>query len=183
MDQQSNGGRWNLLGTYYFGADGSEKVVLSDNADGVVIADAVKFSPSSNTGQRVDFENGDKGWVSLRGGSTGHYASDLHYVLGDGGSTNLATCTWVPDIPMAGDYEVYAWWYADPNRAKDSPYTINYSGGSHTVDVNQEENGSQWNLLGTYNFDAGTSGSIVLTNNAEPGEYVIADAVKLVSSY
>jgi hypothetical protein len=150
MNQQANGGRWNLLGTYYFEADGSETVVLTDDADGKVIADAVKFSPSSDTGQTVTFKNGDKGWGSLKDGSSSHYGTDRHFVIGDGGSTNLAICTWVPEIPMAGDYEVYAWWHAHSNRATDAPYTINYNGGSDTVDVNQEINGSQWNLLGTY---------------------------------
>ena len=45
-----------------------------------------------------------------------------------------------------------------------------------TVDVNQKTNGSQWNLLGTFPFAAGTSGSVVLSDDADG--YVIADAIR-----
>jgi hypothetical protein len=48
------------------------------------------------------------------------------------------------------------------------------------VEVNQEVNGGQWNLLGTYPFAAGTSGSVVLSDEAD--EYVIADAIKFEPS-
>jgi hypothetical protein len=86
------------------------------------------------------------------------------------------TATWTPTIFGAGYYNVYAWWVANTNRATDAPYTINYDGGSETIDVNQEVNGGQWVLLGTYPFAAGTSGSVVLSDDAN--EYVNADAIK-----
>jgi hypothetical protein len=43
-DQTQFVGRWNQLGTelYYFAA-GTASVVLSDDADGTVVADAIKF--------------------------------------------------------------------------------------------------------------------------------------------
>jgi hypothetical protein len=44
--------------------------------------------------------------------------------------------------------------------------------------VNQEINGGQWNLLGTFPFIAGTSGHVVLSDDAN--DYVIADAIKFV---
>ena len=104
------------------------------------------------------------------------YNGSLHYILAGTGSE---TVTFRPTISVAGDYKVYAWWHAHANRATDVPYTIYYNGGSETVDVNQEINGAQWNLLGTYNFAADTSGYVVLSDDSNDSEqYIIADAVK-----
>jgi hypothetical protein len=123
------------------------------------------------------FYNGDIAWED---DTLGGYNGDQHYAVSDAGGSNLSSCTWTPNITFAGEYEVYAWWNASDNRATDAPYTINHKDGSNTVDVNQEINGDQWNYLGTYRFDAGTSGTVVLTNDAD--EYVMADAVKFVFS-
>jgi hypothetical protein len=86
------------------------------------------------------------------------------------------TVTWTPNLPETRSYNVYAWWKAHSNRATNAKYTINYDGGSEVVEVSQEINGSTWNLLGTYSFAAGTSGSVELSGDAN--EYVIADAIK-----
>jgi hypothetical protein len=91
--------------------------------------------------------------------------------------TGSATATWRPDIPSAGNYKVYAWWSTYYNRATDAPYTVNYDGNSQTFYVNQQINGGQWNQLGgTFPFAAGTSGTVVLSDDAN-GQ-VIADAIK-----
>ncbi|MDY6953365.1 MAG: hypothetical protein SWE60_17790, partial [Thermodesulfobacteriota bacterium] len=78
---------------------------------------------------------------------------------------------------VADDYNVYARWVTHPNRATDAPYTINYDGGSETIDIDCTTNGCVWNLLGTYPFAVGTSGSIVLSDDADG--ILIADAIKL----
>ena len=44
--------------------------------------------------------------------------------------------------------------------------------------VNQELGEGGWQYLGTYYFDAGTTGYVEMSDNAELGEYVIADAIK-----
>jgi hypothetical protein len=44
VNQEVNGGRWNLLGTFHFVAGTSGYVRLSNNANEYVIADAVKFA-------------------------------------------------------------------------------------------------------------------------------------------
>jgi hypothetical protein len=72
---------------------------------------------------------------------------------------------------------VYARWVAHANRATDAPYTITYDGGSVTIDKNQQTDGCTWNLLGTYPFEVGTAGSVVLSDDANG--YLNADAVKL----
>jgi len=139
VNQKADGGTWNYLGTYRFTAQEQCSIVLTDNANGYVIADAVKMVPVDAPGN---------------------------------------SAVWTPDIPEEKEYKVYARWTAHPNRAKDAKYTVNYDGGSETVMVNQQENGGTWVLLGSYQFAQGSSGSIVLTDEADG--YVIADAVMLV---
>ncbi|MDY6951897.1 MAG: Ig-like domain-containing protein [Thermodesulfobacteriota bacterium] len=97
----------------------------------------------------------------------------------NGAGTGADKATWTPFIPRPDYYKVYAWWVAagDPDHATDAPYTIHYDGGSQTIDVNQQDNGFQWNLLGTFPFAAGTSGSIVLSDDADG--VVVADAIRL----
>ena len=43
VNQEANGGLWNSLGTYYFNQGNSGYVALSNDADDIVIADAVRF--------------------------------------------------------------------------------------------------------------------------------------------
>jgi len=91
------------------------------------------------------------------------------------------TATYTPDIPAAGEYLVEAFWNASSDRGSDVPYTINYSGGSHTEYRDQRTNGNQWNDLGTYAFDAGTGGNVVISSTVSNNTYVIADAIRFTS--
>lgn len=101
--------------------------------------------------------------------------------MGDGSGT----ATWVPDIPEACDYKVYAWWAGESTkyRSENVNYTIHHSSGSDTVTVDQTTNGGKWNLLGIFAFNAGTSGYVVLDDDCTPAPVsggttcVIADAV------
>jgi hypothetical protein len=89
----------------------------------------------------------------------------------------VASATWAPDISEANEYYVYGWWADSINWAKNATYTINYSEGSETIEVNQEP-GSAWNALSTtpLPFAAGTSSSVVLTNE-DTRAPIVADAV------
>jgi hyaluronate lyase len=123
----------------------------------------------------VVVDNPDAEFVCAWGTTaTGGYGGDFRWHAAGNGS---CTATWKPNLAAAATYNVYAWWRASSNRATDSPYTIYYNGGSETIRVNQEINGDQWVLLGTYPFAAGTSGYVMLSNDAN--EYVIADAILL----
>ena len=59
--------------------------------------------------------------------------------------------------------------------------TIQHASGSTVVkDINQQLNGSQWNSLGAFNFNAGSSYRISIT--AQPGpSSTCADAVQMTS--
>jgi len=87
-----------------------------------------------------------------------------------------------PNIITPGDYEVLIWYLASTRGATNTPFTVNSNGGSTTNLVNQlgqPGNGGFWLSLGVFNFAAGTSGSIVVTNDADG--IALADAVRLTS--
>ncbi|MGN9809315.1 golvesin C-terminal-like domain-containing protein [Micromonospora sp. BQ11] len=46
VDQTANGGRWNLLGTFSLAAGSSSFVEVTNDANGYVVADAVRFEPA-----------------------------------------------------------------------------------------------------------------------------------------
>ena len=123
----------------------------------VVDNPAAAFECEWGTSSSAGYDNGDYRW----------------HAAGDGS----CTAAWTPDLPAADTYNVSAWWKASSNRATNATYTIYYDGGSDTVEVNQEIDGDQWNLLGAYPFAAGSSGHVLLSDDAN--EYVVADAVKL----
>ncbi|HEY1295101.1 MAG TPA: hypothetical protein VGJ60_18645 [Chloroflexota bacterium] len=48
VDQRTGGAAWQSLGTFNFSSGAGQSVVLSDNADGVVVADAIRWLPSGS---------------------------------------------------------------------------------------------------------------------------------------
>jgi hypothetical protein len=105
----------------------------------------------------------------------------------DGGSSNDGSrkIRYTPTIPSTGDYDVYVRWvdgkYINTSTlpTTQARYTINHSGGTPTVDKNQRSAAAypgQWSLLGTYKFDAGTTGYVELKNMKTDGS-LRADAV------
>jgi hypothetical protein len=102
----------------------------------------------------------------------GAYGGGSRYTL-----TPTATATWMPGIPSLGIYQVYAWWPAYSTRSTNVSYEVHHSYGVDTVTVNQRTNGAQWNLLGVYQFDAGTSEYVrVICPSVDQAG---ADAIKL----
>ncbi len=153
VNQRVNGGQFVYLGTYNFDAQAGPTSVIVDNKQ------------ASFTGV----------WSTSFYGE--YYGDDLQYIQSTATGSNSATFT--PDLPQAGNYDVYAWWTVYSNRAQNVPYIIKYSGGAtSTVRINQELGGGGWTYLGTYYFDAGTSGNVEISDDAELDEYVIADAIK-----
>jgi uncharacterized lipoprotein YddW (UPF0748 family) len=108
--------------------------------------------------------------------SPGYYGTGYRYKSSGSGAAYIE---FRPDILTAGNYRVYAWYVQGGNRAPDAPHVISYSGGSQTLLVNQQVDGSQWVLLGTYSFAAGTGGYVRVTDSISSG-VVMADAIKFV---
>jgi hypothetical protein len=107
--------------------------------------------------------------------TSGYYGSDYHHDKNTHKGTKTARFT--PNISEAGDYQVHIYYASDTDRATNTPVDIHHAGGTATVTVNQRQNGDMWNLLGTYYFDAGTSGYVEIRTDGTDG-YVIADAVR-----
>ncbi|MGE0875508.1 MAG: RHS repeat-associated core domain-containing protein [Burkholderiales bacterium] len=120
--------------------------------------------------------NAGNATVSLTDQANGYVIADAVMILPPNSPPN--TATWTPNVAQAGQYEVYARWTQNANRATDAKYTVTHSGGSTTTAVNQQANGGAWNLLGTYSLAPGTSHKIALTDEANG--YVVADAIRLV---
>jgi hypothetical protein len=115
-------------------------------------------------------------WTSSTA-TAGFYGSDyLHDGNANKGSDSV---TFRPNLPQAGQYQVYVLWTAVSNRSTNTPIDVGYANGTNTFVVNQTQQGGQWNLLLTTNFTAGTNGFIRIRNTGTTG-YVIADAVEFV---
>jgi len=97
--------------------------------------------------------------------------------LHDGNSEIGKSVKLSPELATAGTYEVYLRWTASGNRASNAPIDIIHSSGTDLVQVDQKSNGGTWVSLGIYDFNAGSSGSVIIRNEGANG-YVIADAVR-----
>jgi len=157
---------------------------VGDGDTGVNTVDLFVYDDSAITVDTMDIEwtgtvcpfdilSPDFGWMYYDKSDAG-YGFDFAWAKQEG----TLEARWRPAIATAGNYEVFAWWEGGDNLATDAPYTIYYSGGSATVDVNQQTNGARWNSLGTYSFAVGTNGYVELTNDANG--FVTADAIMLM---
>ncbi|MCS1350866.1 DNRLRE domain-containing protein [Mechercharimyces sp. CAU 1602] len=179
VNQRERGDEWTLLGTYPFQKGENPRVVLSNKANGTVVADSLKIVKAEP--RELVFDNaeasanaGGSGWTTSSN-VPGYYGKD--YLWNEEGS-GADTITWNLDIPKTMEYTVYARYLSYKDRASDAPYTIYHADGKKTVDVNQQERGSEWVELGTYSFDKGSGQKVVLTDKADG--VVIADSIKLV---
>lgn len=101
-------------------------------------------------------------------------------------SASPATATYIPYIPKAGSYAVYASWEHLPDNSDSVPVSVRHAGGTTEVRVNQQMAGSTWVYLGQFVFDPGTnleSGSVTISTegastNAAGTTYVGIDAVR-----
>ncbi len=95
-------------------------------------------------------------------------------------SSRIVTHSWAPELPRKGFYDVSMWWSALPTGCKKCPVEIICNGESvASLSVNQRAQGGQWNALGTYNLEAGSTCSVTLKSEGYNIK-TCADAVKLV---
>ena len=133
-------------------------------------------------GDEVIVDNTDSGYTSSGFWSTsvtpGYYGTN--YEANGTGGTGSEAAKWRPFFAQGGTYGVYVWYTEGGNRAQDAPFTVHYSSGQDLVRVNQQQHGSQWVKLGSYYFLAGSNGWVSLSDDATPGYFIIADAVRFV---
>ncbi len=137
-----------------------------------------KYTPSTAVVLTTDnasgsFTPGSGWWTST---STGGYYGSNYHVRGTAAVSDASTFSF--SVPSSGTYKVEAWWTAGGNRAPSAPYLVDHSGGTTTVNANQQANGGKWNSLGNFSFNSGTR-TVRLSCWTTSGYYVVADAVRL----
>ncbi|MEM9694467.1 MAG: DUF3370 family protein [Myxococcota bacterium] len=176
VDQTSMGDQWNVLGEFQFDTTVGE-VVLTDLAStGLVSADAIRFESTDD----LVIDNRDAGYSELGSWSSsanpGFIGTDSRFT---GAGTGADVATWAFQVGASGEYDVQAWWIASSNRAPDAPYTVTHDGGVDTVRVDQTTGGGAWNDLGRFFFVAGTTYQVSLSDDAEAGTFISADAIRI----
>ncbi len=152
-------------------------------------ATVVPMRPLGQQTNEVVLDNTNGASVTF-GGSWSDSSSTIFY--GAAGATPYryaaicatGTTAWAiyrPNLPAAGFYPVYAWTRSGSDRVRQL-YRVYHSGGVTDVRVNHRRVGLGWVWLGTYYFDAGTNGSVNISNYApdyDPDtDVVIADAMR-----
>ncbi|WP_406699029.1 tandem-95 repeat protein [Singulisphaera sp. Ch08] len=159
------------------------RVELGNDADGFVIADAVRlsepvpFAPVLSDDGQSDYNQAGP-WVSYSGG----YGGTARYVAPGGGSD---TASWQYTGLVPGSYEVQVTWIAGTNRASNAPYRI-YDGNTliTTVRIDQRNNPAGGTTEGGVVFQS--LGTVVITGNTlrvelgnDADGFVIADAMRI----
>lgn len=180
IDQTSNGGKWNMLGTYFY--DKNYETIISDGvctSSKAVIADALRWLPSIPSEFILDDDSanfvGD--WVYTV--SSYGYNGDYYWRSTGGNGSNYAL--WIPYLYESGSYDIFVWYRSGANRTISAPYTITTATGDTTIYVNQQINGSQWFYIGNFDLNPSTA-KIKISDSAQAGYVVIADAVKFVKN-
>jgi hypothetical protein len=141
--------------------------------------------PSGGSPTEVTMDSEDSGKVELVGkwntskSVTGYIGVNYRH---DGNTTSaiadgMKRIRYRPKLTAAGNYQVYLRWTSGVNRATNVPVDITHGDGTvSTVTVNQEQNGGQWVLLGTYPLSPGVS--CVTIRNTDTNGLVVADGVR-----
>ncbi len=104
------------------------------------------------------------------------------YIHDDNADKGAKSVTFTPELPEAGDYEVRVSFAASNGRATNVPVTIHHADGEETIEVNEETKppiDGLFKPLGRFRFEAGTAGSVVISNAGTAG-HVIADAAQFI---
>ncbi len=110
-------------------------------------------------------------------GGSGSYGPDSQW------SRDGNTFTWTFTPAVSAYYEVSMWWTEWPSRSTSVPVTIeHYDGGpaSTALTINQQQNGSRWNSLGVYFFEASQYYRVTITASYGSTVSTCADAVRFV---
>jgi len=193
VDQDDNGGQWNLLGTYAFDASGTENVtLLSDNSDPEgrpTSADAIRWvRVTEDAPVDIVVDNRDTAHVRLRGrarwslssSSDSHYGND--YLHDQAAGKGKKSIRFTPELPSAGEYDVYIWYpHSDVYYDDAVPVDVIHSGGIDTITIDESTPGGDWAYLGNYTFDAGAGGGVLVYTEGTD-QYVVADATRWVKT-
>jgi hypothetical protein len=156
VDQTVNGSQFISIGEYSL-LPGQLEVILTDEALGYVVADAVKLECVQTTPDSVSviIDNSDSAFSTV--GTWDHSSSipgyyDVDYQYRAPGNGNKAV-NWTFEINSNGVYEISARWTSYENRAPDAKYSI-FNNGVHLGDefVDQTVNGGQFIPIANYSL-------------------------------
>ncbi len=88
-----------------------------------------------------------------------------------------AEARWTPEIPERGEYSVYISYKSLPHSTPCAHYTVRHLGGESEFIVNQKMGGGTWIYIGTFEFDKGSEGCVILDNSVPKGYNVTRNAV------
>ena len=129
--------------------------------------------------------NGGRNHWSVFSQKNGRAYGGVDYWQTHARSDSGGAATFTPTIGVGGSYEVFEWHgylgsdTGNVNEASNVSITISHAGGTANRSVDQSRNDGQWNSLGTFTFNKGTSGKVILSAQGANGP-VIADAFKFV---
>ena len=113
--------------------------------------------------------------------SVSNFASDKfgtdYCYIGKGSGYNKAIFLFPKSLH--GRYRVYAWYSSGGNRSTQACYQICHTNGWDKIIINQQKNGGQWNLLGTWDFSWANDYGVYIKDKFQTGDVIIADAIKL----
>lgn len=182
---QDQGVYWKTILNMYTVTGTNLTVRIADNANGWVVADAVRIvscgaaPPPSPAPMTAVSDDGDPsfsapGFLTATGQG---YQNDVRYSPANAGKT----ATWTFTGLDMGAYRVSTTWSPYSNRATNAPYTIN---GGAAIPVNQRlapvgftSGGATWQDLGNVTVTGGSL-TVRLTDVGANG-YVIADGVRI----
>ncbi|MCC5877166.1 MAG: phosphodiester glycosidase family protein [Candidatus Sumerlaeia bacterium] len=155
-------------------ADGEVKNRPSDGSERTV-TNAWVVVPGYRIDNRDPRFSSNGGWFSS---ANDGYHLENSLVVSTG--SQPSTATWTPNLKEPGRYEVRAWWVAANNRVQETRYTVHHLHGTTTVNMDQTTNGSRFNSLGVFDFEAGEDARVTLTNVGPADRFVSADALEFL---
>jgi FAD-dependent oxidoreductase family protein len=136
------------------------------------------IDPKTLRGIVVDDEQAERKGFEAKSSAVGPFVG-VGYRHDGGTKDGKQSATYVPNLPKAGKYEVRMSYSPNTNRTTNVPVTITHAGGTTTVKVNQQKAppvSETFASLGTFAFDKGTAGKVVVSNAGVDG-YAVIDAI------
>jgi uncharacterized lipoprotein YddW (UPF0748 family) len=170
--------------------------VHSANSGGASVSDDEVFTTLDFI-EEIVIDNTDPGWANTSpGGNAWSVGSssvvpkigeNYLYTSGVGNTDESAAtrkCTWTPNLPREGLWDVYVYYQIGSNRSAGAPFKVVYDGGEVVSLENQYSetpNQGGWFLIGPdLPFLAGTEGYVQCSNNSTDTALVSADAARFV---
>ena len=151
------------------------------------ISKVITSTPNVGTSDRIEIiaDNLDSETQIVGSWSTSTFSGERigpNYLHDGNSGKGSKSVTFNPAVTESGNYTVFAYWNASPDRADNVPISITHAGGTDVVIVDQTANGGAWFELGRYDLASDGSTSITVSNSGT-SDTVVADAVRLLANF